>query len=615
MIGEAQDLIIDLFAGGGGTSEGIRAALGRDPDLAVNHDAEAIALHKANHPGTMHLCEDIRKVDIGDALANFPGRRVGILWASPDCKHHSKAAGGRPKDKNIRGLAWEVLRWAAAINRSTGHVPRMIALENVEEFREWCPLHRYGDKAGKVQKSRKGETFHAWTANLRSLGFTRIEWRELVAADYGVPTTRKRLFLVAMSEDYSAAWPEPTHAPRAKVEACGLGLDGSRLKPHRSAASIIDWSLPIPSIFGRRKELKPKTLARIAKGICRYVIKSPRPFIVSPAHSTTTGRAPNVWSVDEPLRTVTSSNDKCLASAFLKPRYGERAGQEPRALDIEAPAPTTVPSGNGGDLVGVFLGRQFGTTVSGCDIEEPHPTVMSDGGGGKSQVVAAYMSQHNFDCVGREMDQPLTTVMSGGAHQKIVAPIIDKYFGTGVAANPSDPLDTVTTKDRFGLGAAYMEQAAAKGSIGRSLEDPVSTIMGKGCQQRLIELQLGRIEAEEGPKRRAVLELLWAHFGEPTEDEWQDPLATERGRLRFGLVLAAGSVFRIVDIGMRMLVPRELYSAQGFRDDYLIEIQFNGKALTKTAQTRMAGNSVCPKLAAVVLGAFMPPSMRLQVAA
>lgn len=693
-------LIIDLFAGGGGASEGILQATGRHPDIAVNHDEEAIALHEHNHPITTHVCENIKKVDIKELLAKFGNRIVALLWASPDCKHHSKARGGKPKDKNIRGLAWEVLRWSAAIKKATGHLPQMIALENVEEFQDWGPLTR----SGRVRKDRMGETFRLWVSHLRGLGFKRIEWREIVAAEFGVPTTRKRLYLVALADDMGQDWPKATHAADPKPVKAGnakkpasqqLDLFGPPqfastpvdipLLRFRSAAECIMWDLPIPSIFGRKKGLKPKTHARIYKGIKKYVIErsmSRRPFLVKVTHTKSTDAAQDlddpamtvttakggefalvgasilpvthagsderVYDPMDPKRTVTAAHrgEAAIAGAFLKPRYGERDGQEPRARDIEDSMPTPVPNGNGGDLVAVHLGRQFGTTT-GQDLGDAHPTVMSDGGGGKSQLVSAhlvrqfgrsvgsdidrpadavmakakdavaavYMDQHNGDRIGRAADDPLTTTTHRGTQQKVVAAILDKYYGNVDCQGVDEALDTVTSVARFGLAAAYMEQANT-GMTGHDMVEPVSTLVGKGCTQRLVTAFLEQVEAEDGLARRQVLEFLWEHAGEPTAEEWADPLATLEGRVKFGLVVVDGSIFQIVDIGMRMLEPRELYRAQGFSDDYEIKIMVNKvnkrgvmkrQMLTKTAQTRMAGNSVPPLCAKAMVQAFLPP--------
>lgn len=722
---QTRDLIIDLFAGGGGASEAILRAYGRHPDIAVNHDREAIALHEANHPSTLHLCDDIRQVGVAAVLARpeFRGRRVGLLWASPDCKDHSKAKGGRPKDKNIRGLAWEVLRWSAAIKRATGSLPRQIALENVEEFADWGPIHAQGPNAGRVMKHRRGETFRLWKEQLGSIGFHAIEHRELVAADFGAPTTRKRLFLIARSDGQAIQWPSPTHAPKSKVTKQGDlfgGVAESTLAPYRSAASFINWSLPVPSIFGRRRPLQPKTQARIAKGIKRYVIEAARPFIVKVTHTTGTDAASSAddplqtvttakggefavsaptimplthggaidrsYDPREPIRTITAAHrgELSVVAPALAPRYGERPGQEPRARSVEDPYPTVVPDGNGGQLVsahitkfsensvgtmpddplhtamagaprhgvvGAYLGRQFGTTVSGRDLAEPHPAVMSNGGGGKSQFVAAHLSSVAYGddrpraglraksaeepigtvtgandktlvtahlgrqfgkSVGSAADDPVGAITAGGGGKtQVVAPVIDKYYGSGVAAHPAEPLDTATAKARFGLGAAFLEQANT-GVVGHSVEDALSTIVGSGSHQRLIDARLGE---ESAPRRRQVLQFLWEHFGAPTEAECADPLASALGRLRFGLVVIDDVCWSIVDVGMRMLTPRELYSAQGFGPEYQIEITFAGKPLTKTAQTRMAGNSVSPPPAAALLSANTVESLVLELAA
>lgn len=732
------ELIVDLFAGGGGASTAILLATGRGPDIAINHDKEAIALHQVNHPKTKHFCADVNEVEPRAAVGEFLGadgkpRPVGLMWASPDCKHHSKARGGKPREKNIRSLAWVVVRWAEAVR------PRVIALENVEEFQDWgrllqedtlihdseipslakqaarvnsagiqlglfdAPPPKTKGRTAKPGRTRlykalqpdpryKGETFKRWVASLEKLGYV-VEWRELVAADYGAPTTRKRLFLIARCDGQRIVWPAKTHAPRDKAAMLGL-------QNWLSAASIIDWSRPVPSIFGRKRPLETKTHARIAKGIERYVIKSPRPFIVPVTHSKgwnttrdgadplatmTTAKggefavgAPTIMPVNhaggegrvydphEPARTITAAprGEQAVASAFLKPRYGERDGQQPRALDIEGPSPTVVPTGNGADLAGVFMqkmaengvgstlpdplhtamagatkhyevaafmGRQFGTAV-GRDAASPAPTVMADGAGGKTQVVsahlgrmtkgsigsdladpaltgttkakdsavAAYMDQQNGDRVGRPAIEPVTTLTHRSTQQHVAAISIDKYYGTGMGNDAHDPAATVTSRDRMAVNATFLEQANT-GVAGHDAREPVSTLLAAGSHQRVIDCSLEGFEGETSPRRADVLAFLWEHFGEPTAAERADPLATAAGRLKFGLVLLDGVVWRIVDIGMRMLTPRELYGAQGFPADYVIDLTFEGKPLTKTAQTRMAGNSVSPPPATALL--------------
>jgi len=615
MIGPQRELIVDLFAGGGGASTAILNATGRHPDIAVNHDIAAIGVHEANHPTTRHFTCDVREVD-PVAACTIDGllHPVGLLWASPDCTHFSKARGGKPVEKRIRSLADVVVDWARAVR------PRLIHLENVEEFQDWGPVLENGQPC----PDRKGLDFRRWGRDLEALGYA-LDWRELVAADYGAPTTRKRLFLIARNDGEPITWPEPTHASRAAL-AKG-DMVGRNLKPWRAAAEILDWSIPTPSIFDRKKALADKTLARIAKGIRRFVIESPAPFIVPVTH---TGERP-IHDLDDPLRTVTAAHRGELALAAphlttithgtsparvhdpreplktvttanrgefsviaptLVPRYGEREGQEPRARDATEPYPTVVPHGNGGDLAAIFLARQFGSTVSGRSLGEPVPTVMGDGDGGKTGLAAVYLEQANTRDVGAAAYHPARTV-TGHGHQGVVAGCIDKYYATGVPSDPAEPLDTATAKARFGLNAAFLEQANT-GVVGHAATEPVSTILAAGSHQRLVDVRLGAVEAHAGRRRRQVLEFLFHQFGEPSESEWVDPVATPMGRLRFGLVILAGNVWQIADIGMRMLVPRELFNAQGFPRDYIIDRTASGAAVTKTAQTSLAGNSVSP---------------------
>lgn len=667
---QQRELIVDLFAGGGGASTAILNATGRHPDVAVNHDADAIGVHEANHPTTRHFQCDVREVDPVEACSvDGVLQPVGLLWMSPDCTHFSKARGGKPVEKGIRSLADVGLVWAEKVR------PRLIHLENVEEFPDWGPVL----EDGKPCKERKGLDFRRWVKRLQDLGYV-VDWRELVAADYGAPTTRKRLFLIARNDGEPIRWPEPTHAPRSKLE--GGGFFRPQAKPWRSAAEIIDWSLPVPSIFDRKRPLADKTHARIAKGIRRFVIESPRPFIVpvtntkwggdrvrptdQPLRTITTSKggefalsAPTiqplthgggegrVYSVEDPLRTITGANrgEIGLSSAVLVPSYGERDGQEPRARTVEEPYATVVPGGNGGRIAAValqkmnqngvgaspadplvtvmagaprhyevaaYLSRQFGSTVSGRSVEEPTPTVMADGNGGKTGIVAAHLSSvaygEGWDRPGtrnRDLAEPLTTVTSGN-DKTLVAATIDKYYATGVASDPAEPLDTATAKARFGLNTAYLEQANT-GMVGHEANEPVSTIVGKGCTQRVVDVRLEQVEATAGPRRRKVLEFLWKHFGEPTDAEWANPTATMSGRLRLGLVILAEAVWQIADIGMRMLVPRELFNAQGFPPDYRIdrtaptEAHPEGRPITKTAQTSQAGNSVSPPPAEATL--------------
>jgi len=485
-------IIADNFAGGGGASSGIELALGRSPDIAINHDPEAIAMHRANHPGTRHLLENVWAVDPVEACA---GRPVALAWFSPDCKHHSKAKGGKPREQKIRGLAWVAVRWAAAVK------PRVIALENVEEFKEWGPL-----KDGAPIASRKGQTFRAFVRKLERLGYD-VEWRLLRACDFGAPTTRRRLFLVARSDGRRIVWPTPTHGP-------------ARPQPFRTAAECIDWSLLCPSIFDRERPLADKTLARIARGVRKFVLESARPFIMP----NNENNVPKF--VDEPLPTITTGNRNYLCVPYLVHRSnGERIGQAPRIYDIQRPLGTIVGQGEKHALVAAFLAKHYGERATG-------------GWNGGSQV------------------GPIDTVTVRDHHSLVAAHLV-RYNGDRAGAERvadlEEPLRTLDTRNRFGLVAAFLARYHGKG------------------EAESLQLPLGGL--------------------------------TTRDRYALITVTIDGEEYVIVDIGMRMLTPRELFRAQGFPDDYEIAPTWNGKPLTRTAQVRMCGNSVCPPIAAAVVRA------------
>lgn len=535
------ELIVDHFSGGGGASLGIEQALGRSPDIAINHDRQAIEMHRANHPTTRHYCEDVWRVDPVEACR---GRPVGLLWLSPDCKHHSKAKGGKPVDKRIRGLAWIAVKWGKAVR------PRVICLENVEEFAHWGPL----GTDGRPCPLRKGFTFRRFVGELRSIGY-EVDWCELSAMDYGAPTTRKRLFLVARCDGQRIAWPEPTH--------------GSGLLPYRTAAECIDWSLPTYSIFlskeegsayGVKRPLAENTMRRIARGLQKFVIDAAEPFIVPVMHAGDQ----RVHSLDEPMRTITAAHrgDRALIAPYvakfrgqspgtaagaplhtitagpkekpagaahgmglvapiLVPRYGEREGQEPRCVSVERPMPTIVPTQNGGQIVSAFLAKHNGGhEATGQGLEEAVHTVVAREN--KALVVSHLTSLYTSNSCGGQGDlrKPMKTVTAEGNHFAQVNAFLVAYYG-----NEKD---------------------------GGDLNDPMRTVTA---------------------------------------------------RERFGLVTVRGEPYVIADIGMRMLAPRELYRAQGFPDSYVIDLVVDGKRLPKDAQVRMCGNSVCPPIAAAVVRA------------
>lgn len=520
-------LIIDLFAGGGGASTGLTWALGHSPDIAINHDAEALAMHAANHPGTLHLCANVLAVN---PLYATGGQPVDVLHASPDCTHFSKAKGGKPRSQHIRDLAWVVVRWAEEVR------PRLITLENVEEFQTWGPL----DAHGQPIKAQAGATFRAWVRRLRRLGY-RVDWRELRACDYGAPTTRKRLFVVARHDGRPVVWPEPTHGPKDSPAV----LSG-KLKPYRTAAECVDWTAPARSIFVRSKPLAEATQRRIAEGIRRYVLGAGEPFIVSANHTTRDGtyRCFRGQTIDAPLGTVTQSPGFAVATPVL---MTNTTGHAPSGLGVPVP---TVATGNHHFLTAPILSRQFGNSV-GQTVEAPHPTITQSN---HDMLVTASMVKMRGANIGAPVDEPLRTVSAQGQHHALTTATLIKYYGTGGGSDAGAPLHTVTAKDRMGLVCAELDA--------------------------------------DGARYAQTLDWLrrWGVIGPDAEAE----------------IVIRGVVYRIVDIAMRMLAPRELYRAQGFPDTYVIAPECGGKPISKTAQVRMCGNSVPPQFVAALVTANGP---------
>ncbi len=539
------EVLVDSFAGGGGTSTGIELATGYSPDIAIDHDPEAIRMHKANHPNTKHYCENVWAVDPVEACDGHP---VGLAWFSPDCKHFSKAKGGKPKDKNIRGLAWVACRWAGLVR------PRVIMLENVEEFKTWGPLNRRHHPI----KSKQGKTFERFVQQLTDLGY-KVDFRELVAADYGAPTMRKRFFMIARCDGKPIVWPEPTHAP-ADSEAVKAGL----LKPYVGAYTQLDFYLPCPSIFDTSEEIKekygiravrplaPKTMERIARGLKKFVLDNPEPFIIQCNHGgerrpndirepmpTITGKhgygivEPTLTpymgtnttnhlggNCKDPIHTITTGNQQCLISPTLIQYHSETAKDEVRGQSIEEPI-MTVDSSNRYGLVTSFLHKYYdgGYKGAGETVENPLPTVTA---WDHNSVVTANLIQMNNHCDGRDMRDPIPTITAGDGHFGEVRAFLVKYYGQGTGQALAEPLDTVPTHDRFGL------------------------------------------------------------------------------------VTINGTDYQIVDIGLRMLEPRELYGCQGFPEDYIIDHDYTGKTYPRSEQVRRCGNAVCPPIPAALVRANLP---------
>lgn len=539
------ELIVDNFAGGGGASTGIELATGYSVDIAINHDPEAIKMHKANHPNTEHYCENVWAVDPVKACKGHP---VALAWFSPDCKHFSKAKGGKPKDKNIRGLAWVALRWAGLVR------PRVIMLENVEEFKTWGPLNRRHHPI----KSKQGRTFEKFVQQLTDLGY-EVQFKELVAADYGAPTMRKRFFMIARCDGKPIVWPEPTHAP-ADSEEVKAGLK----KPYVGAYTQIDFSRPCPSIFDTSEEIKEKygiravrplaqkTMDRIARGFIKFILNNPKPFIIQCNHGgerrpndirepmpTITGKhgygivepymvqigqtgftKDRSKDVREPLTTIVSKNEHCLISPTLIQYHSETSKDGVRGQTIEDPI-MTVDSSNRYGLVTSFLHKYYdgGYKGAGETVENPLPTVTA---WDHNSVVTANLIQMNNHCDGKDIRQPLPTITAGDGHFGEVRAFLIKYYGQGTGQDIKDPLDTVTAQDRFGL------------------------------------------------------------------------------------VTINGTDYQIVDIGLRMLEPRELYGCQGFPDDYIIDHDYTGKTYPRSEQVRRCGNAVCPPIPAALVKANLP---------
>lgn len=559
------EIVVDLFAGGGGASTGIEQAIGRPVDIAINHDPEAVAMHTVNHPQTQHYVSDVFEIN---PLMATRGRPVGLLWASPDCKHFSKAKGGQPVSKRIRGLAWVVVKWAKAVR------PRVIILENVEEFQTWGPL----TDDGMPCPQRKGETFQMWRGQLKSLGYV-IEYRELRASDYGTPTIRKRFFMVARCDGQPIVWPQQSHfAKPAKGQKAWL-----------PASDIIDWSIPCPSIFERKKPLADATCRRIAKGVMRYVVNAKEPFIVNLTHGA------RVESTSEPLRTVTGANrgEKAVVMpTLIQTGYGERQGQSPRVPGLDKPLGTVVGTQKHA-VVAAFMAATSGPAYSQKprNAQAPLNTVTADS---RASIVTAFLAKHYTGVVGSDLADPIGTVTSVDHHSLITANLVHmghgegkdggKRFSHGVR-DVEQPLNTVTASGSpAGLVTSHLVKLR-NNQYGQSVDEPMPTITAGGGH-------VGEVRA-----------FLLKYYGTDQDPQLNEPLHTVTTKDRFGLVTVQGVDYQIVDIGLRMLTPRELYRAQGFPENYIIDRKADGTPLTKTAQVRMCGNSVCPPLATAIVAA------------
>ncbi len=523
------ELIVDNFAGGGGASTGIEMATGYSVDIAINHDPEAIRMHQTNHPSTKHYCESVWDVDPVKVCGGHP---VALAWFSPDCKHFSKAKGGKPKDKSIRGLAWVTLRWAAKVR------PRVVMLENVEEFKTWGPLNR----SHRPIKAKQGHTYHKFISQLHDLGY-EVQTRELVAADYGAPTMRKRFFMIARCDGKPIVWPEPTHGP-ADSEKVKAGL----LKPYVGAYTQIDFSLPCPSIFDTAEEIRekygiravrplaPKTMERIARGLKKFVINSPEPFIVPIGYGERTGQQPRIHDIKEPLPTVVSSGKHYLCEPLIAP-YIMCNNENNNGANIESPLPTITTANRNYVMAPTLIQYHSETSKDGVRGQQVTEPIMTVDGSNRYGLVTSFLSKFYKSGIGQDIRKPLGTVTAnaGGGHFGEVRAFLIKYYGQGTGQDIKGPLDTVTAQDRFGL------------------------------------------------------------------------------------VTVGGVDYQIVDIGLRMLEPKELYGCQGFPDDYIIDHDYAGNSYPRSEQVKRCGNAVCPPIPAALVRANLPelcvaqrtPNMRI----
>lgn len=519
------ELIVDNFAGGGGTSTGIEFATSRPVDIAINHDPDAILMHKTNHPHTRHYCENVWEVNPKEICAGHP---VGLMWLSPDCKHFSRAKGGKPVSKNIRGLAWIAVKWAAAVK------PRVIILENVPEFVTWGPLN----KDGYPDPKQKGKTFNSFVNALKSYGY-EVKWKELKACDFGAPTIRKRFFLIARCDGKPIVFPKATH--------------GEGKLPYRTTAECIDWSVPCKSIFERKKPLADNTLRRIARGLDKFTIKSNEPFIVAIGQ---TGYSENrQYDIESSLTTVVSKNEHCLCTPHISKYYGG---------------------------------------VTGSKADEPLSTVTAiDHNAIVTPCLNPYIMANNTGNLGKSVNSPCPTVTTG-VRNFLVAPHIIKYYSGDHHKSVKEPLGTVTTMERHALIESHL-CILRKNMDCKSLNEPLPTITTSGGHFAEIRTFIAKYNKDTDLGHwEKVRKLLNTYCDYKLSND------------EIVLFEINKDFYFISDIGMRMLEPRELYNAQGFPKDYIIDHDYKGNTYTRTKQVARCGNAVPPPFAEALVRANLP---------
>lgn len=571
-----EEITVDNFAGGGGASTGIELATGRPVNIAVNHDPAAVAMHRKNHRYTEHFCESVWEIDPKKVCR---GRPVGLAWFSPDCKHFSRAKGGKPVEKKIRGLAWIALRWAGTVR------PRVIILENVEEFQTWGPLRR-----GKPVKSKQGQTFEKWKAQLVALGY-RIEHRMQRMCDHGAPTIRNRFFLIARCDNQPIVWPQPTHGdPTSEAVRSG------KLLPWRTAAECIDFTLPCKSIFGRKKPLADNTMKRIARGTDKLVLRNPQPFIVQVNH----GGGFRGQSIDEPIQTITAKNGYGVADPKMTPYVMYNNGNNiPSGMDTSV---HTVTTENGCFLtapvmVPIGYGERKGQQPRINSVHEPISTIVSSG---KQYLVAPSLIQYHSETSsaevrGQTLNRPLLTIDTSPRYALVAAHLAEWYGNARDGLNLNEPLHTITTKDREAIVESHL--CVLRNNMGcKNMREPLPTVTTSAGH--FAEVRTYMVKAEAGAdlkKWPLVRDMLNEHCGYALAED--DVLIIE----------IKGTGYFISDIGLRMLKAKELFRAQGFPPDYIIDFNDEkGRPYPEAAKVARCGNSVCPVIAAALVRANLP---------
>lgn len=688
-----QEVFIDLFSGGGGTSMGIEEAIGMPVFAAVNHDPDAIAQHMANHRYTKHYQTSVWDVDPETACE---GRPVALLWASPDCKHFSKARGGKPVNKNIRSLSWVVLKWALDVR------PRVLMMENVEEIQTWGPLiyvKRGNQKVWIPDPEHAGETFMAFISMLTTgvpedhpaleeachylrlgkddpkrqklidgLGY-KVEYKELVAADLGAPTTRKRFMLCGRCDGKPIVWPERTHAPRNSEE-----VKSGKCKPWRSAAEIIDWSLPSYSIFDTKEQIKEKygvnairpladnTMKRVICGVDKHSIKSHNPYLVTMGYGERHGQAPRVHDIRDPLGTVVAKDKWGVAEPVVTPFIVQQKFSNP-AQDISNPLSTITSVGahelvspvmapftfsNTGGSVGspasepVHTIRSAGGQVLASaslmcigqtgggdrlrDIREPVPTVVSKQ---EACLLSANLIQYHTEKDGEvartaDLQNPIPTIDAANRHGLATAQLVE-YYGNGQSVDVGEPLHTVTSHDRDAQALAHIQKYYG-GVVGSECTEPLPTVTAIDhnalCTAHVVKFkrqELGTSPADPLPTITATGSYAECRAVLAKVDGCQDLGHWPKIRALLNkycgyhlqedeiiLLIIWGVAYFIADILLRMLTPRELYNAMGFPPDYIIDVDHLGRPYPKSKQVARCGNAVCPPMAKAMVQANFP---------